>query len=133
MAESAQRKERQFPTSAGKVGERSFPIEAKLFIVDLEHHKGMMRGVIEEKRRNFSSWVWMGPFGLGFFLEGIERSYLDKKEEQWAWIWKEKGRIYQMTKDGNHSGPFVSLKVTDAGRKNFSIIVPKGGRNGRGW
>ena len=83
--------------------------------MDLEHHKGMMRGVIEEKRRNFSSWVWMGPFGLGFFLEGIERSYLDKKEEQWAWIWKEKGRSYQMTKDGNHSGPFVSLKVTDAG------------------
>ena len=38
-----------------------------------------------------------------------------------------------MTKDGNHAGPFVSLKVTDAGRKNFSIFVLKGGRNSRGW
>ena len=38
-----------------------------------------------------------------------------------------------MTRDGNHVGPFVSLKVIDAGWKNFSIFVPKGGRNGRGW
>ena len=38
-----------------------------------------------------------------------------------------------MAKDGNHAGPFVSLKVTNAGRKNFSIFVPKRGRNSRGW
>ena len=38
-----------------------------------------------------------------------------------------------MAKDGNHAGPFVSLKVTDTGRKNFSIFVPKGRRNGKGW
>ena len=38
-----------------------------------------------------------------------------------------------MTKDGNCAGPFVSLKVIDIGLKNFSIFVPKGGRNGRGW
>ena len=38
-----------------------------------------------------------------------------------------------MTMDGNRAGPFVSLKVTDVGRKFFSIIVPEGERNGRGW
>ena len=38
-----------------------------------------------------------------------------------------------MIKDGNCAGPFVSLKVIDVGRKFFSIIVPEGGRNGRGW
>ena len=37
-----------------------------------------------------------------------------------------------MSKDGIRIGPFVSLKVTDVGRKFFSIIVPKGGRNGKG-
>ena len=102
-------------------------------MVDLECHKGSMRGVIEEKGRNFSSWVWMGSFNLGFFLEGIEISFLDSKEEQWVWNWKEEGRRYQMTKNGNHASPFVSLKITDAGGKNFSIFVTKGGRTGRGW
>ena len=102
-------------------------------MVDLECHKGAMRGVIEEKRRNFSSWVWMGSFNLGFFLEGIKRSFLDSKEEQWVWNWKEEGRRYQMAKNGNHVGPFMGLKVTDAGGKNFSIFMSKGGRKGRGW
>ena len=57
----------------------------------------------------------MGPLSLGFFLEGIEKSYLDTKEEHWVWSWKEEGRSYQMTKDRNRAGPFVSLKVTDVG------------------
>ena len=52
--------------------------------MDLERHKGMVRGVIEEKRKNFSSWVWLGSFSQEFFLEGIERSFLDTKEEQWV-------------------------------------------------
>ena len=38
-----------------------------------------------------------------------------------------------MAKNGNHVGPIVSLKVTDAGGKNFSIFVLKGGRKGGGW
>ena len=67
-----------------KEGARSLSIVAKLFVVDLECHKGSMRGVIEEKRRNLYSWVWMGSFSLGFFLERIERSFLDLKEEQWV-------------------------------------------------
>ena len=66
-----------------KKGARSFFIEVNLFVVDLERHKGMMRGVIEEKTRNLSSWVWMGSISLGFFLEGIEISFLDLNEEQY--------------------------------------------------
>ena len=94
-------------------------------MVDLEHHKGTMRGVIEEKRRNLSSCVWMGSFSLGFFLDGIERRVLDSKEEQWVWSSNEEGRRYQMAKNGNYAGPFVSLKVTDACGKKFSIFVSK--------
>ena len=55
------------------------------------------------------------------------------KEEQWVWSWKEDGKRYQMAKDGNHVGPFVSLKVANASGKKFSIVVLKGGRNVRGW
>ena len=47
------------------------------------------------------------------------------KEEQWVLRWKEEGRRYQMAKGGNHVGPFIRLKVTDASGKNFSIFVPK--------
>ena len=38
-----------------------------------------------------------------------------------------------MAKDENLSGPFVSLKVTDAGGRKFSIFVLRGRNNERGW
>ena len=69
----------------------------------------------------------MGPFSLGFFLGGIERSFLDTKEEQWVWSWKKEGRRYQMAKDGNHVGPLVSLKVTDAGGQTSPSLCRKEG------
>ena len=68
-----------------------------------------------------------------FLLEGIERSFKEPKEEQWDWSWKEKGRKYQMTKDRNHEGPFVCLKVTDTSWRNYSIYLPKGRDKERGW
>ena len=41
--------------------------------------------VSEERRRSSSSWVWLSPASLGFFLEGIERSFQESKESQWIW------------------------------------------------
>ena len=45
--------------------------------------RGAMRSVIEERRRKFSSLVGMGLDSLGFFLEGIERSFQRIEEMQW--------------------------------------------------
>ena len=77
--------------------------------------KGWLQGVIEERRRNFSSWVWLGHATLGFFLEGVKRSFREPREEQWVWNWKEDGTKYLMVKGANHACPFVRLKVFDAG------------------
>ena len=38
-----------------------------------------------------------------------------------------------MEKDSNHAGPFVRLKVADAGGRYFSIFVPRGRSNKGGW
>ena len=103
-----------------------FSVEAKTFIVDLGRLKGPPRGVIEERRRHLSSWVWLGPASLGFFLEGIKRSFRELREEQWAWNLKEEGRRYEMAKNTNRAGPFVSLKVFDPKGKKFSLFIPRG-------
>ena len=60
------------------------------------------------------------------FLEGIERSFRELREEQWAWNWKKEGRRYEMAKNTNRAGPFVSLKVFDPKGKKFSFFVPRG-------
>ena len=59
-------------------------------------------------------------------MEGIERSFRELREEQWAWNWKEEGRRYEMAKNTNQAGPFVSLKVFDPKGKKFSLFVPRG-------
>ena len=38
-----------------------------------------------------------------------------------------------MVKETNQAGPFVKLKVSDAGGKSFSIFVPRGRKNEAGW
>ena len=38
-----------------------------------------------------------------------------------------------MEKDSNHAGPFVRLKVVDAGGRHFSIFMPQGKGNEMGW
>ena len=50
-----------------------------MFVLDFGEKKGLLRGVIEEQRKGTSSWVWLGPASLNFFLEGIERSFKEPK------------------------------------------------------
>ena len=60
----------------------------------------------------------MGLASLGFFLEGVEKSFQVKGEE---------GRSFQvMIKDANHAGPFVCLQALDTGGRKFSIFVLSG-------
>ena len=59
-------------------------MEAKSFLLEVGLKKGVVREVIEERSRGFSSWVGLGPTILGFFLEGIERAYQALKEEKWG-------------------------------------------------
>ena len=56
-------------------------MEAKVFIVVVKRHNGLLRGFIEERRRSLSSWVGLGPVNLGFSLEGIEPNFRAKEEE----------------------------------------------------
>ena len=116
----------------GAEGSKSFSVEAKTFILDLRRQKGSLRGIIKERRRNLSSWVLLGPASLRFFLEGIERSFCELREERWAWNWKEEGRRYEMAKNTNRAGPFVSLKVFYPREKKFSLFVSRG-RKKEGW
>ena len=55
----------------------------KAFVLDIGEKKGPLQRVIKEQRRRTSSWVWLGPASLSFFLEGIKRSFKEPKVEQW--------------------------------------------------
>ena len=63
---------------------RRVSVEAKVFILDLKRQKGILQGVIKERRKNVSSWVGMGPTSLRFFLERVEKSFQVKGENQWS-------------------------------------------------
>ena len=66
-----------------KRGVERFLMEAKTLFLNIRLQRGALRGVIEERRRNFSSCVGMGSNNLGFFLEEVERSFQRIEEIQW--------------------------------------------------
>ena len=87
----------------------------------MEGIKGRSKG-LKKRRRNSSSWLWLGPASLWFFLEDIERSFCETQEEHWVWNWKEEKPKFLMSKDTNNAGPFVSQKVADARGRKFSLL-----------
>ena len=61
---------------------RRVSMEAKVFILDLKRQKGILQGIRDVRRTIVSSLVAMGPANLGFFLEGVERSFQVKGEDK---------------------------------------------------
>lgn len=58
-------------------------MEAKEFHIEVRMQNGALGGVLEERGKIFSSWIGLGPAGLGVVLEGFERSFQVPQEEQW--------------------------------------------------
>ena len=98
-------------------------MESKAFEIVVDDRKGKPQVLIVEKKEGVSSWVRMGLESLGFFLEGLNHCIKGEKEARWGREWKEKGRLYSMTRGINRAGGFIRLGVSDLERKRFCIFI----------
>ena len=103
--------------------ECSFAVESKAFEIVVDDRKGKPQVLIMEKKGGVLSWVCLGSESLGFFLEGLNLCIKDEKEARWGREWKEKGRVYSMTRGINRAGGFIRLGVSDLERKRFCIFI----------
>ena len=94
-----------------------------MFEIVVDDRKGKPQVLIMEKKGGVLSWVCLGSESLGFFLEGLNLCIKDEKEARWGREWKEKGRLYSMTRGINRAGGFIRLGVSDLERKRFCIFI----------
>ena len=88
---------------------------------------------IVEKKRGVSTWVRLGLESLGLFKEGLIHCIRDDKEGRWEKEWRERGKRFNLVRGFNRAGGFLRLGVVDLERKSFSIFLPRGRRDKRGW
>ncbi|RVX11797.1 E3 ubiquitin-protein ligase UPL7 [Vitis vinifera] len=112
---------------------RSFTVESKTFELAMDGRKGRCQILIVEKKRGISTWVRLGLESLGLFKEGLIHCIRDDKEGRWEKEWRERGKRFTLVRGFNRAGGFLRLGVVDLERKNFSIFLPRGRRDKRGW
>ncbi|RVW73946.1 hypothetical protein CK203_053157 [Vitis vinifera] len=65
-----------------------------------EERRGKTLITITESKKGVSSWVRMGMYNVGLFMEGLHQCIEDVKEGRWEKGWKEKGRNFSLGKGG---------------------------------
>ena len=104
----------------------SFGVELKTFEIEVEEKKGKLQATIVERKQGISSWIRLGPEGLGLFLECLVHCSKDTIVGKGERKWKENGRAYSLLRDENKGGCFLRLGVVDLENKRFNIFIPKG-------
>ena len=92
---------------------RSFTVESKTFEIVLDERKGKRQFLTVEKKRGVSAWVRLGLESLGLFKEGLIYCIKDKKEGKWEKEWKDKGKLYSLSRGFNRARGFLRLGVVD--------------------
>ncbi|RVX21516.1 hypothetical protein CK203_002349 [Vitis vinifera] len=111
----------------------SFGVESKTFELEMVERGGKTLIIITESKKGVSSWVRMGLNSVGLFMEGLHQCIKDVKEGRWEKGWKEKGRSFSLVRVTNRVGCFLRLGVVDLELKRYSICIPKGKGDKRGW
>ena len=62
---------------------RSFGVESKSFVLEMEERRGKTLITITESKKGVSSWVRMGMFSVGLFMEGLHQCIEDVNEGRW--------------------------------------------------
>ena len=77
----------------------------------------------------------MDPIRVGklrAFQGGSNPLYKNEKERKWEKEWKDKGKLYSLSRGFNRAGGFLRLGVVDLERKRFRIFLPGDRRDKRG-
>ena len=111
----------------------SFGVESKTFELEMVERGGKTLIIITESKKGVLSWVRMGLNSVGLFMEGLHQCIKDVKEGRWEKGWKEKGRSFSLVRVTNRAGCFLRLGVVDLELKRYSICIPKGKGDKRGW
>ena len=85
---------------------RSFGVESKSFELEMEERRGKTLITITESKKGVSSWVRMGMFSVGLFMEGLHQCIEDVNEGRWEKGWKEKGRNFSLVRITNRGVVF---------------------------
>ena len=112
---------------------RCFGVESKSFEREMEERGGKTLITITESKKGVSSWVPMGLYSVGLLMESLHQCIEDVKEDRWEKGWKEKGRNFSLVCITNRRGCFLRLGVVDLELKRYSICIPKGKGDKRGW
>ena len=114
-------------------GKAWFAIEAKSFKICVEEVGKRLKSCIRERSKGFTLWVRFGNYTLQCLLVGVEDCERMNRNGSWSLAWEEEGKKYKMERRSNKVGSFLLCSVRDAGRKSFSIAVPKGRGMLGGW
>ena len=58
-------------------------MESKSFELEMEERGGKTLITITESKKGVSSWVHMGLYSVGMFMEGLHQCIEDVKEGRW--------------------------------------------------
>ena len=104
-----------------------FGVEKKTFEINIEEHKGRVRGKICERGPKSSSWIRFGGKSLSLLLEGVESCCKLQERSPFKKFWSEGDRDYSLELRSNKAGRFLFCVARDAENKRFSLAFPEGG------
>ena len=103
-----------------------FVVDSKFFEVLVKEVRGKLRGIILERSRGFSSWIWFGDGSLKRLLEGIEECCREEKEGRVVKVWEDEGRKFRLERCVNGAGRFILCSVLNIEAKRFCLVFPEG-------
>ncbi|RVX21876.1 Mitogen-activated protein kinase 16 [Vitis vinifera] len=99
----------------------------------LKEVRGKLRGIILERSRGFSSWIWFGDGSLKRLLEGIEECCREEKEGRVVKVWEDEGRKFKLERRVNGAGRFILCSVLNIEAKRFCLVFPEAKGLLGGW
>ena len=73
---------------------RSFGVESKSFVLEMEERRGKTLITITESKKGVSSWVRMGMYSVGLFMEGLHQCIEDVKEGSGKRVGRRRGGTF---------------------------------------
>ena len=95
-----------------------------MFEISIEDSAEMVREVIVERSRGFSSWIRFGKWGLESLLQGVDVWCKQELFGRLVRSWEEEGRKYRLEQRSNEAGCFLLCLVLNHEARRFSSVFP---------